>query len=181
MGFVRRVGVFLIVLGVLAVVAGFVLSVAPGFVERVATAPNTRVVLDDRFTVGPLEYSYVTFTVPEAARSAFLDVELTVYRGNDIDLEIYRWESKVYERRVSGGFTGTITLIGPGSYEVRFDNTYSILTSKDVGARLVLRWSELGIERHELASQGRSLMVGGLLLTLAGAIAYTAGRTAAKA
>ena len=172
---VKVVGGVLLAIGLIALILGFIFSASPELVEKSVTVPHTEVLLDDRFTVGPLNYKYKRFSVPAEARTVYLDVSISVYSGNDIDFEVYRGSSKVFEVRVNGGFSDTINLPGPGSYELRFDNSYSILTPKDVEARVVLHWSEVKVERQEITGRGESLIGGGLILLITGAIVYAIG------
>ena len=169
----RGLAKFFLVLGALAIIIGFILMLAPSTIEKTVTLPHTETLFNRRVTIDPFEYYYSRFTVPNQAKSAYLDVEITVYSGKDVDFEVYYQGSKWIEKRVVGSYYDTIQLPGPGSYEVRLDNSFSIITSKDVGAKITLRWSEVRVERQQVESKGGVLMMGGLFLLLAGGITQT--------
>ena len=175
LNWVKGIGGFLLAIGLIAIILGFMFSATPEIVEKTVTLPHSKVIIDSRFTVAPLHYKYTDFYVPSEARTAYLEVIIKVYSGNDINFEIYHGSSKIFGVRVNGGYSNTINLPGPGSYELRFDNSYSILTSKDVRARVILHWSELNVQKQELSHRGSSLMAGGLFLIVAGAVVYAIG------
>ena len=178
---IRAVGGALFVLGVLAVIIGFLTSVSPEIVERTLTIPHREVVVDrSRVSVDPLSYFYVRFNVPPEARSAFLDISVTLYSGPDIEVEVYRYSSRIFYRKVYGSLDMTVSLPGPGPYELRLDNSYSLLTPKEVGVRAVLRWSEVRVEKQTVSGKAADLIVWGSTLTITGLVTYLIGVAAGR-
>lgn len=168
----RGISKLLLALGIIALLTGFIMLLSPSIVEKTVTLPHTEIIFDDRLYIEPFEYYYSQFSIPSSAKSAYLDVEIIVYSGKDVDFEVYYQGSKYIEKRVVGSYYDTIKLPGPGPYEVRLDNSFSVITSKDVGAKVTLRWSEVKIERQQVESKGGILMLGGFILLIAGGAVY---------
>ncbi len=100
-------------------------------------------IIDYQFIVKPGEYVYKTFIVESDWVEPRLDITVRVYEGNDVALVLLK-DGKVYWEtgKVGPFYHTTLTLPGKGSYEIRIDNSYSLFTSKNVEAKIVLHYKE---------------------------------------
>lgn len=178
MSALSKIGAALVGLGVVLLVVGFILGTSPETVERTVTVPHEEVLVDDRYTIDPGHYIRIRFSVPPEAKSAYLDLSVTVYSGNDVMLYLYHGSTEIMERKVIGSYTDTLALNGAGNYALDVDNTFSFITSKDVHVKAVLRWSEHQVKKEQIQEKGWSMLGTSIFFIIAGSILYFVGKRA---
>ncbi len=73
----------------------------------------------------------------------YLEINVKIYQGRDVDIILLKENTKIWESvKVGLAYHTTIKLPGVGSYEIRIDNSYSVITSKNVEAKVVLHYSQ---------------------------------------
>lgn len=104
---------------------------------------RSEVIVNSLFNVDAGSYGYKTFIVEREWMNAKLKIDVKVYEGKDIDIIVLKDKKIIWESgKVGPQFSTTINLPGEGSYEIQFDNSYSIITSKTVEAKVTLEYIE---------------------------------------
>ena len=167
-----------LVFGVILLVSGLFMAISPETVERAASIHHSDSLLSGRYSVGPLERYTSSFTVPTTAGSAFLDLDIRVLSGGnrDIIVSVYQGSREVYSVKATGSFSDLIQLPGPGSYTLVLDNSFSLVSRKDVYVQATLRWSELRIEQSQVKNNGLTYMGVGIALLISWSIIHSVYR-----
>ncbi|MCE4607306.1 MAG: hypothetical protein F7B59_08290 [Desulfurococcales archaeon] len=108
---------------------------------RTQYVPEEKPIINSQFIVEARNYRYQTFIVQDNWFNPSLEINIKIYQGSDIKLILLKDNKIIWQSgKVGPAYTTTINLPGTGSYEIRIDNTYSIITNKNVEARVVLHY-----------------------------------------
>jgi hypothetical protein len=136
--------------------------------------PHEVVVADSSLTIDPGYYYRWRFTVPMGSSGAYLHVAVTVHSGGNRDVDLLVLTSggeTVYSERVAGFAERDITLPGPGSYELRLSNTFSLVTPKYATIKAILHYEESIVKTEQQASALAEALSGlGLALIVVGGV-----------
>ena len=173
-----RLEVKLTIAGIILIAIAFLLYTEPRTIEKTVAVPVEDSILDSKFTVDPGHTRYKRFEVPPGAQSPELYIVIEVYSGGNKDINLVVSNAagqELYSERIAGYAERTIPLPGPGTYEIQFDNSFSIFTSKYLYAKATLQYRK-PIVRTETISADNTLAsglmyLGASLLAIAGIIA----------
>ena len=173
----RRAELVLLILGLILITAGILLQESPKTIEKTITVPKEQLVLDTTLEVPPLKYVYKRFNVPPGAKEPKLYITINVLKGGKRDIELKVLNAagqELYSEKLAGYAERTVKLPGPGTYEIRFDNGFSVVTKKTVDARVTLSYKE-SIVRTEQVQESKTpetlMQTGFALLVIGGVIA----------
>ena len=173
-----RLEVKLTIAGIILIAIAFLLYTEPRTIEKTAVVPVEDYLLDSKFTIDPGYTRYKRFEVPPGAQNPELYIVIDVYRGGNKDINLVVSNAagqELYSEKIAGYAERTIPLPGPGTYEIQFDNSFSIFTSKYLYAKAILQYKN-PIVRTEAVSADSTLALslmylGGSLLAVAVIIA----------
>ena len=103
-----------------------------------------KTIINYHFIVEAGEYAYKTFIVESEWENPRLEITIRVYEGKDVKIILLK-DGKVYweSGKVGPYYHDVISLPGTGAYEIRIDNSYSIITDKNVEAEIILHYREV--------------------------------------
>ena len=105
--------------------------------------PAEKTIINSQFMVDPGTYRYKTFIVQDNWLNPSLEINIKIYQGRDVDIILLKDNTEIWESgKVGPAYYTTIKLPGVGSYEIRIDNSYSVITSKNVEAKVVLHYTQ---------------------------------------
>jgi hypothetical protein len=119
-----------------------------------SSPPTFTETLSGTITVDPLAYRYLTITVPSGASDPILSIYFIAQGGTRNDIRCFvmdetnfiDWRNghPAFILYVSGQVPtakGQISLPGPGTYYIVFDNTFSVFSSKTVNYSITLKYT----------------------------------------
>jgi len=175
------------ILGLLLIAAGAFFTLNPSTVRKTIVVPHEYTIADTKLSIDPGHYYYWDFTVPPGSVDPRLHVIVTVYSGGNKDVDVIVLTSggeKVYSERIAGFAERDILLPGPGDYQLRLSNAFSLVTTKYASIHATLYYKESITKTEQQVSGLADGLIGlGLaLLVLGGIIAsIRAAKQSAKA
>ena len=138
------------------IVAIALLLAASSVVVFAGWVGREQVIISDAsaFEVEARNYRYKQFIVESDWRNPRLCYEVTVMQGKDVDIVVLKEGREIFKRRITGYERNTVSLPGPGPYEVRLSNEFSWITDKVVRAKVVLQY-EVWVEEPPRTTQNQ--------------------------
>ncbi len=131
------------IVGVVIATLLIIIATTPNTVSEAVPHERSVTVASGTYSVTAGSIQSISFTVPSGASNARLKLHFTAKggSGNDIIVKVESSEGGVIYNsgQISSSYT-TITLPYPGTYRMILDNTFSVLSSKQVTIQAVLTY-----------------------------------------
>jgi len=131
------------IVGIVAVAILIIIVIAPNTVNEAVPHERSATVASGTYSVPAGSIQSISFTVPPGASNARLKLHFTAKggSGNDIIVKVESSRGGVIynSRKISSSYT-TITLPYPGTYRIILDNTFSVISSKQVTVQATLTY-----------------------------------------
>ena len=169
------IGVFFLIIGVLLIALPFVY--VPKTVSEAYQDPKSSAVFDESFVVPPSTTTSTTYL--NAGDSLNIQVTVTSGGNTDIDFSVNDGSTTYlsYSRATTVNKDWTVPL--SSNYNFVYDNSFSIITSKDVTVQVIKHWTETAYRDvttnaqllpFEFAYLGVALALVGIGLTIYGVV-----------
>ena len=152
--FTKIVGIIIIVLVV--IIGGWYLTNSKGGNNNIPFIPQQykNTIFSGSVLVNSNSYVYYTFSIPTSASNAILSGSFTASGGSGNDIKVYVMSQTDFTNWKNGHAanayyqsgqktTGNLNVSLPvGDYVLAFDNTFSLITKKNVSGQIVLTYTK---------------------------------------
>ena len=129
--------------GIVVIAILIIIAAAPNTVNEAVPHERSVTVASGTYSVSAGSIQSISFTVPSGASNAKLKLHFTAKggSGNDIVVKVESGEGGIIYNsgQISSSYT-TVTLLYPGTYRIILDNTFSVISSKQVNVQATLTY-----------------------------------------